>query len=64
MSLIYKYILVYNSYPSQDFEVDIVMPLCWMHPSRLSNKSPRREILLHVQRMKSFLSGLMQLVPA
>ena len=32
------------------------MPLCWMHPSRLSNKSPRREILLHVQRMKSFLS--------
>jgi hypothetical protein len=28
---------------SQDFEEDIVMPLCWMHPSRLSNKSPRRD---------------------
>ena len=30
------------------------MPLCWMHPSRLSKKSLMREILLHAQRMKSF----------
>jgi hypothetical protein len=29
------------------------MPLCWMHLSLLSNKSPRWEILLHAQKMKS-----------
>ena len=55
MSYKYKYILVYTiiHFPSQDFEEDIVMQLCWMHPSLLSNKSLRREILLHAQRMKS-----------
>ena len=64
MSCIYQYILVYTIIHtlSQDFEEDIVMLLCWMHPNLLSNKSLRREILLHAQRMKSFLSGLMQLV--
>ena len=64
MSSIYKYILVYTIIhtPLQDFEEDIVMPLCWMHPSLLSNKSPWREIPLHAQRMKSFLSGLIWLV--
>jgi hypothetical protein len=40
--------------PLQDLEEDIVMPLCSMHPSLLSNKSPWREIPLHAQRMKSF----------
>ena len=49
-------------YPLQDFEEDIAMPLCRMHPSLLLNRTPWREIPLHAQRMKSFLSGLMQLV--
>ncbi len=42
---IYQYIRVYTMFHtlSQDFEEDIVMQLCWMHTSRLSNKSPRRE---------------------
>ena len=42
MSSIYLYILVYTLIhtPLQDFEEDIVMPLCWMHPSLLSKKSP------------------------
>jgi hypothetical protein len=60
-----KYILVYTgiyiyiyhySYLVTRFRggvlEDRVMPLCWMHPSLLSNKSQRREILHHAQRMK------------
>ena len=48
--------------PLQDLEEDIVMPLCCMHPSLLLNRSPWREIPLHAQRMKSFLSGLIWLL--
>ena len=48
--------------PLQDFEEDIAMPLCRMNPSLLLNRSPWREIPLHAQRMKSFLSGLIWLV--
>ncbi len=56
MSWIYQYILVYTIIHtlSQDFEVDIVMLLCQMHPSLLSNRRSMRDILLHAQRMKSF----------
>ena len=34
--------------------MDIVMPLCRMHSSLQSDKSPRREILLHALRTKRF----------
>ena len=48
--------------PLQDFVADIVMPLCWMHHSLLLNRGRWREIPLHAQRMKSFLSGLIWLL--
>ncbi len=64
MTGIYWYIPVYTIIyiPLQDFEEDIVMQLCWTHPSLLSNKSLWRETPIYAQRMKSFLSGLMWLV--